>query len=251
MFPRSQAATIHVMNRQPLINISILVAAGAILLATASLATASTRTHRSPATSAVPTPATLAAVRDHVQQWLASAGFKGFRVSEVMAFSNNDYAAITGKNGKPAFELLVATNRSWLMEEPASMMWNTRYGMLGNTNQTFEPIPGMSMLWGGGMMGGGMMGNGMMGSPTSWYSKGTGKVTSLSQAVTVADTWLAKTRPGQTAEKDGRSYPGYFTMDTIRNGKTAGMLSVNASSGAVWYHGWHGTFLSERMFTSG
>ena len=33
--------------------------------------------------------------------------------------------------------------------------------------------------------------------------------------------------------------------DTVKNGKTHGMLSVNASTGAIWYHGWHGTFLAE------
>ncbi len=29
-----------------------------------------------------------------------------------------------------------------------------------------------------------------------------------------------------------------------RQGKIAGMLSVHASSGAVWYHGWHGRFVA-------
>jgi hypothetical protein len=43
-------------------------------------------------------------------------------------------------------------------------------------------------------------------------------------------------------------YPGYYTFDTTRNGKTFGMLSVNASTGAVWYHGWHGSFLAEQDF---
>jgi hypothetical protein len=26
------------------------------------------------------------------------------------------------------------------------------------------------------------------------------------------------------------------------------MLSINATTGAVWYHGWHGRFLAEREF---
>ena len=73
---------------------------------------------------------------------------------------------------------------------------------------------------------------------------------SLSKAVEVADAWLARTHLREHAESDGRAFPGYFTLDTTRNGKTAGMLSVNASTGAVWYHGWHGTFLSERRFGS-
>jgi hypothetical protein len=43
-------------------------------------------------------------------------------------------------------------------------------------------------------------------------------------------------------------FPGYYSFDTTLNGKTHGMLSVNAATGAVWYHGWHGTFLSEKQF---
>jgi hypothetical protein len=28
------------------------------------------------------------------------------------------------------------------------------------------------------------------------------------------------------------------------NGKINGMLSVNAASGQVWYHSWHGTYIA-------
>jgi len=94
-----------------------------------------------------------------------------------------------------------------------------------------------------------MMGS-VMGSPHSWYSAGAGAVTSITQAVTVANRWLAKMRPGEAAESDGRAYPGYFTLDTTVSDKTYGMLSVNRLSGAVWYHGWHGRFLAEKQFTS-
>jgi hypothetical protein len=104
-----------------------------------------------------------------------------------------------------------------------------------------------------GMMGGGMMGGGggMMRGWSGWYGNGSGKVTlSLSQAVQVADAWLGSSRPGERAESDGRAFPGYYTLDTIANGKTAGMLSVNAKTGAVWYHGWHGKFVSEHQLSS-
>jgi hypothetical protein len=196
--------------------------------------------------AAAPSPAALAASAARVNHWLGSNGFSGFRVAEVMAFSNNDYAAISDKSGKPAFELLIAPDKSWLMEEPASMMWNSKYGMLGHLSNTLEPIPGLSMMWGGGMM----RNHGMMGSPSSWYSAGSGAVTSLKQAVAVANSWLAEARPGEIAERDGRAFPGYFTLDTTLNDKTNGMVSVNRVSGAIWYHGWHGTFLGERQFSA-
>jgi hypothetical protein len=219
-------------------------AVGAATLAAASFATASTRLHQA-ATAVTPTKAALGTVRGSVEQWLAGAGFKGFHVSEVMVFSNNDYVAVDGTNGKPAFELLTSPSVNWVMEEPASMMWNTKYGMLRGTGTTLEPVPGLSMMWGGMMRGS----PGMMGSPSNWYGSGTGKVTSLAQAVIVANGWLAQIHSGQKVETDGRAFPGYFTLDTTLNGKTYGMLSVNDTTGTVWYHGWHGTFLGERQFS--
>jgi hypothetical protein len=215
----------------------------AAALAAASLTAETARTHSaSAAVRSAPGPATLVALRSRVEAWLHTNGFRGFKVDEVMAFTNNDYAAVSDKAGKPAFELLVAPDRSWLMEEPASMMWNTKYGMLPHTSATLEPIPGLSMMWGTNMMGS------VMGSPHSWYSAGAGPVITVRQAATAANRWLAKMRPDERAESDGRAYPGYFTLDTTRNGKTAGMLSVNQVSGAIWYHGWHGNFLAERQF---
>jgi len=36
-----------------------------------------------------------------------------------------------------------------------------------------------------------------------------------------------------------QSFPGYYTFDYGRT-KVEGMLSVNAATGAVWPHTWHG-----------
>jgi len=36
---------------------------------------------------------------------------------------------------------------------------------------------------------------------------------------------------------------GYYTMDVKKNGMVLGMLSVNAFSGQVWYHSWHGGYI--------
>jgi hypothetical protein len=42
----------------------------------------------------------------------------------------------------------------------------------------------------------------------------------------------------------GRPRPSrvYYTLHSERDGKVVGMLSVNASTGAVWYHWWQGRF---------
>jgi hypothetical protein len=83
-----------------------------------------------------------------------------------------------------------------------------------------------------------------------WYAGGKTKVSSAAQAVAIASRWLAKAHPGEVAESDARAFPGYFTVDTTVYGKKGGMLSVNAANGAVWYHGWHGGFLAERVYAS-
>lgn len=225
------ACTIDAMRRR-----CGILAGVAQLLVAGSLAT--TTLARADVSAAPPPTAAVNAVRDRAQAWLRANGFAKFNVDEVMTFTNNNYVAVTDDSGTPAFELLVARDRSWLMEEPASMMWNTKYGMVSGTNSTIEPIPGLNMMWG----------TSMMGSPHRWYSGGAGAVTSLARAVRVANRWLARARPGETAENDGRAFPGYYSLDTVSDGKTAGMLSVNKVSGAVWYHGWHGTFLGEHNF---
>ena len=191
-------------------------------------------------------------VRDWVERWLDSRGFEGFRVGEVMAFTNNDYVLVLDTNGKPAFELLTGPGQAWLMEAPASMMCNTRYGMMRG--------------WTGGSAGSGMMGpmmGGMMsgdwgdwgdwiggcgGSGGYGAGRGSGKAVSAAEAISIAERYLTQARSGEQAEPAAQAFPGYFTLDTTRGGKVVGMLSVNASTGAVWYHGWHGRFLGEAEF---
>ena len=118
------------------------------------------------------------------------------------------------------------------------MMWNTQYGMMGDYGSRVTP-----------MMGGSMMSGGW----SAWYGTGTRKVTTTADAVNVANKWLATASPGEQVSADAGGtamgkFPGYYSFDTTRSGETVGMLSVNASSGAVWYHGWHGTFLAEHEF---
>jgi len=181
-----------------------------------------------PTLPAPPSPDALAGARDQAQTWLGAHGYPGYAVSEVMAFTKNDYVAVADPAGRPAFELLLYPSVGWVMPEPQAMMWNTRYGM----------------------MGGAIAGPAMMGGQSGLFGDGAGRVGSVAQAAKVADRWLALTRPGERAETDGRAFPGYFTLDTTRDGKTFGMLSVNAATGVVWYHGWHGAFLAERVFPS-
>lgn len=188
-----------------------------------------------------PTAAELDNVRDQITTWLVKNGFENYGVSEVMAFSNNDYIAVETPKGKDAFELLAGPGAGWLMLEPPSLIWNIRYGMMAGGS--FETN------WSGtGMMASLMGGGRAPGQWNGWYARGERRVTSAAQAIAIANRWLAKARPGELAESHVRAFPGYFTADTTVDGKKGGMLSVNARTGAVWYHGWHGAFLAARAY---
>lgn len=153
----------------------------------------------------------LRAVRARIEEQLAGWGYGRFRVAEVMAFTNGDYVLVANASGRPAFELLAAPRVEWLMPEPTTT-WNTAYGMMrGGTGPA-------------------------VGSPLT-----------AAQAKTRADAWLAARRTGESAA-DATALPGYYTLDVVKSGRKVGMLSVNRTSGAVWYHTWHGSFLAERDF---
>jgi hypothetical protein len=53
---------------------------------------------------------------------------------------------------------------------------------------------------------------------------------------------------GAKVADDADAFYGYYTIDVLRDGKTIGMLSVNGTTGAVWYHTWHGAFVAEKEF---
>jgi hypothetical protein len=145
---------------------------------------------------------------------------RGLAVDEVIEFSNGYYASLREKStGIGAFEILIDRSTGSVTREPGpDMMWNARYGMTGGM------MPG-----GGGMMGG------------THTRLGAASVSS-SQARDIAQRWLDSNQPGTTASSPDPFY-GYYTVDFGKDGRLIGMLSVNSSSGAVWYHSWHGSFV--------
>ena len=173
----------------------------------------------------------LRAVRARVEQQLSTWGYKGFTVGEIMAFTNNDYVLVKDPKGTPAFELVADPKGRWLMPEP-TMMWNAAFGMMR------------------GVAGSGF---GMMGSYGCSYSAGangsttSGSPLSPAAAKTRANAWLAQNRSGETTA-DATPLPGYYTIDVTKSGGKIGMLSVNAKTGAVWFHTWHGNFLVDQDF---
>lgn len=64
------------------------------------------------------------------------------------------------------------------------------------------------------------------------------------EALGIAQSLLDRAYPNTKAD-EVLTYYGYYTVMVKLNGEHYGMLSVNGYTGAVWYHTWHGMFISE------
>jgi hypothetical protein len=61
--------------------------------------------------------------------------------------------------------------------------------------------------------------------------------------VQTAQRYLDAYLPGTQAGKEADPFYGYYTIHILRDGKTAGMLSVNGYTRQVFIHFWHGEFV--------
>ncbi len=134
-------------------------------------------------------------------------------VAEVMEFERNFYAVVIEKStGRGAFELLADPYSGAVSYEVGpNMMWNLKYGHMGGALTITQD-----------------------------------NTLSLSEASDLAQKALDQEVNGATVEGTGYDFYGYHTFDYQVNGVIAGMLSVNGSSGQVWFHTWHGAFISEK-----
>ena len=107
-----------------------------------------------------------------------------------------------------------------------------------------QPEPGPDMLWNTRFgMTGGQYGNGMMGGSNQGRQVPSASRYTQTAAQKLADSFVAGYLPGGKV-LEGLPFPGYYTFDYGRKA-TEGMLSVNAFTGEVWVHGWHGVYLGE------
>lgn len=144
----------------------------------------------------------MAEARDRAEEYAAELG-PDLRVGEVMRFSENYYAELEEPDGTKATEILVDPSSGAVrLEIGPAMMWNTLYGTMSR-NDTPAQL-------------------------------------SADQAEQVAQQW-ADDHDGLTVA-EAEAFPGYYTLHTLRQDRIEGMLSVNADTGDVWYHGWHGEF---------
>nr|WP_227457287.1 hypothetical protein [Micromonospora purpureochromogenes] len=119
-----------------------------------------------------------------------------------MQFANGYYAELTTAAGRGATEMLI---------HPANGGVSIEYGP--------------AMMWNTGY------------AMHTGATNGTARM-SAAEAATIAQRWLDLQRTG-LAVGDANEFPGYYTL---QDGKPVGMMSVNAYTGAVWDHTWHGTF---------
>jgi len=137
----------------------------------------------------------------------------GLEVVEVMGFSNHFYVEVVEKDtGIGAMELLVWQEGRVTPEPGPNMMWNRKYGHTG--------------MWGFSM-------------------EATSAEMSISpkEAVAITQGYLDQAMPGAMVDSEADAFYGYYTIHILRDGRIAGMLSVNGYTGQVWFHSWHGEFV--------
>ncbi len=171
------------------------------------------------------TPLTVEQAKNAAQKYLTNTNNPYLQIAEVMIFDNNAYVAVKETStGNGAFELLVdPSSQIAYPEYGPNMMWNQKYGMMGGH---------------GGMM-----------NSYQWNNSGSQPSTEMTvtpeQAIQIAQKFLDTNISGATAATDPMRFYGYYTLDFEKDGKVAGMLSVNGYSGQVFLHTWHGTFIEE------
>jgi hypothetical protein len=169
-----------------------------------------------------PTTYNMARAEKIADNYRESLNSPDIAIEEIMEFKQNFYVVYYEKStGIGAFEMLIDKDSGRIFPEYGpNMMWNTKYGH-------------------GGMMGssGGMMGG--FTQPRSVDDVGE------EEALQIAQGFLDEVYPGSEAD-DPHQFYGYYTIHTIKDGETFGMLSVNTHDGAVWYHNWHGEYIQNR-----
>lgn len=164
-------------------------------------------------------PLTLDSAQARIQQYLATLNNADLILSDLEEYTWNFYGMVKEKStDKAAFQLVVDKYSGNVAPEMGpNMMWNTKY----------SPITAM-------------MRN--MGMTTTSDEV----ILSVDQAKEKAQAFLKAFLPTTTLAAQADTFYGYYNFDVLRDSKPHGMLSVNAITGAVWYHTWHGEYLGAK-----
>jgi hypothetical protein len=157
-----------------------------------------------------PATATPLAKSDAQQRLVSFAAAFGpdVKVADLTPFASNYYAQLVDGSGNGLAEVLVDRYTGAVYPEPGpNMMWNTRWGMQASAGAAMQ------------------------------YDQAA--------AQKLAEQFLTGYLPG-AGVLEGTAFPGYYTFDFGR-GRLEGMLSVNAATGEIWVHTWHGPALEEEQ----
>ena len=167
-------------------------------------------------------PLSLDEAAAQAQKYLVAWGNDDLQLSEVMEFSNHFYVEVAEKGaGMKAFELLLNKYTGAIFPEPGpNMMWNLKYGAMVS-----------------GMMGG-----------LSQPDQAAKMPVTTEKAHELAQKALDAQGQGLKVEGGADQFYGYYTLHVLKDGKTYGMLGVNAFTGQVWLHTWHGRFIRIKEF---
>ena len=159
-------------------------------------------------------PLTLDGAAERVSAALRDWGYTDLEIEEVVEYTWNFYALVKEKStGKGALELLVDPRTGLVSAEPGpNMMWNTKYGR------------------------------------RTWLGASSAPTIDAAQAKTIAQEWLMAGGDRTAWKLEVSEMYGYFSVHLERDGTMEGMLAVNAWTGEVWYHTWHGTYVAAKEF---
>ncbi len=184
------------------------------------------------------------------EKYLANLDNSDFEIAEIMIFDNNGYIIVKeASTGIGALELLVdPVSQIAYPEHGPNMMWNLKYNALNHEYMSAGAMMHMTLAP-GASAGVGGYGNTMM---QGWNNTTPLDVTAEmtithEQAVEYAQRYLDANIAGASTEHPMQFY-GYYTLDFEKDGKIAGMLSVNGYNGQVFLHTWHGAFIEETEY---
>ena len=165
---------------------------------------------------------------DIAGRFMNALGNSALALDEVEEWDFNYYVVVkeVAPSQYKAFQLIIDKWTGSIMPEPGpSMMWNQKYG--GMMNSMTDGMPGH------------------MNRRDRKKTEPTFTVTP--EAATSAANQFLRERFRRALVVDAAPdvFFGYYSFDVndAATGAKYGMLSVNGSSGQIWYHTWHGNFV--------
>ena len=161
-------------------------------------------------------------------RYMNSLGNDGLALDEIEEWEYNYYVVVKEASPSPykAYQLIIDKWMGFVMPEPGpNMMWNQKYGRMMNS-----------------------MTDGMPGHMSNRERRiNDPKMIVTPDAATSAASQFLRERFSRLLVVAGPpdTFYGYYNFDVndVGTGTKYGMLSVNGTTGQVWYHTWHGSFL--------